>query len=225
MNPEELLLSELKSIMDEAGKSVKDDNRQEAMKILGLLSDAFTADEPNNTGHHLYSLTEVPMDSMNEAAQEPNTVMVERNDISRTDDRVSCGRVEHLAATDDPEVLIKGIQDAEAMTLIAYMRNPHALMARLNYEDGSKFTIIALPDHVATECVSPSGSKVLRGYAVEEGKPDDYESYNEHEQVLIRDLYAALAMPAVFRNSYPESFEALAKEVEAKWREKHGDTD
>lgn len=225
MNPEELLLSELKSIMDDAGKSIRDDNSQEAMKILGMLSDAFTADEPHNTGNHLYSLTEIPIDSMGEAASDPNAVLLERDDLDGKDDRVSAGRVEHLAATDDAELLIQGIQDSEAMTLIAYKKNPHALMARLNYDDGSKFTMIALPDHVATERRSPSGSKVLRAYPVSDGKPEDYDTYNEHEQALISNLYGALAMPAVFRQNYPEAFEALAKEVEARWREKHGDTE
>jgi len=133
------------------------------------------------------------------------------------------GKVSHLAHTDSLEDLVKGISDEEAMLLVAYKESPHGLLARANYADGSKFSVMVTPNHVATERKSASGSTIAKCYKTDDGKPDDLETYSQLEQDTLQHLYRGLVMPYAFRSKYPEAFEAMAKEIIVKWDKQFGD--
>lgn len=227
MSPDELLMKELESIVNQASKDLDESSKSEAMEVLGLLSEQFDLGEESK-GYHLFALTVHDPNLVDEAESDPNAKVLHRNIDPKDKDQAVGGKVSHIAHGEDMEALVKGIQDQEAMLLIAYKIQPMGLLARANYDDGSRFTIMATPDHVATERKTVDGKVLSKCYVTSEGKPEDIETYSDSEQALVRDLWGALCMPMMLKQKYPQSFETLAQEVYAKWKERFGndgDTD
>lgn len=223
MNPDDLLMAELKSIVDNASKDLDEGAKSEAIEVLGMLSSAWEQDEDTNSNFHLFCLTVHDKDYVDQAKNDPNATLLNREipaDLAA--DSVG-GKVSHLAHTDNMADLVKGISDEESMLLVAYKESPHGLLVRANYDDGSKFSVMVTPQHVATERKSASGSTIAKCYKTEEGKPEDLDTYSEQEQDVLQHLYRGLVMPYAFRQKYPEAFEAMAKEIMVRWEKELGD--
>lgn len=223
MSPDDLLMAELKSIVDNASKDLDEGAKSEAIEVLGMLSSAWEQDEDTNSNFHLFCLTVHDKDYVDQAKNDPNAQVLGRQIPSDLEPHAVGGKVSHLAHTDNMADLIRGISDEESMLLIAYKESPHGLLVRANYDDGSKFSVMVTPNHVATERKSASGNTIAKCYNTEEGKPEDLDTYFEEEQEVLQHLYRGLVMPYAFRKKYPEAFEAMAKEIIAKWGKELGD--
>ena len=225
MTPEELLMAELKSIVDNANSKLAEGAKSEALEVLGMVSSAWDKEEEMNTKFHFFALTIHDKGLVDEAKNDPNAKVLGREIPSDLEPEAVSGKISHLAQTDSMADLVKGISDEESMLLVAYKEKPHGLLVRANYDDGSKFTVMATPQHVAAERKSASGSTIAKCYSTEEGKPEDLDTYSEHEQEVLQHLYRGLVMPYLFRKKYPEAFEAMANEIIARWGKELGDSE
>ena len=224
MTPEELLMAELKSIVDNANKDLEEGAKSEALEVLRMVSSAWDNEEDMNTRFHLFALTVHDRDLVQEAKNDPNAKVLSREIPDDLEPQSVGGKISHLAQTDSMADLVKGVSDEEAMLLVSYKEQPHGLLVRCNYDDGRKFTVMATPNHVATERKSASGSTTAKCYDTE-NKPEDLDTYSEHEKDLLAALYKGLVMPYAFRKKYPQAFEAMALEIQAKWRTELGDSE
>ena len=223
MSPDDLLMAELKSIVDKASNDLDEGAKSEAIEVLGMLSKAWDNDEEVNTSNHLFVLTVHDKSMVDLAKSDPRATVVDRDIPDDLAPDAVGGKVTHMAESSNLGDFVSGVCNEEAMLLIGYNTNPHGLLVRCNYDDGSKFSIMATPDHVATERKSASGSTVTKCYKTDDGRPDDLEAYSKPEQALLRGLWQGLVMPHAFRTKYPEAFEAMAKEVMAKWEKEIDD--
>lgn len=223
MSPDDLLMAELKSIVDNASKDLDEGAKSEAIEVLGMLSSAWDQDEETSNNFHLFCLTVHGKDYVDQAKNDPNATLLSREIPTDLQADAVGGKVSHLAHTDNMADLVKGISDEESMLLVAYKESPHGLLVRANYDDGSKFSVMVTPQHVATERRSASGSTIAKCYNTEQGKPEDLDTYSEQEQDVLQHLYRGLVMPYAFRQKYPEAFEAMANEIIAKWGKELGD--
>lgn len=223
MSPDDLLMAELKSIVDNASKDLDEGAKSEAIEVLGMLSSAWDQDEETSNNFHLFCLTVHGKDYVDQAKNDPNATLLNREIPTDLQADAVGGKVSHLAHTDNMADLVKGISDEESMLLVAYKESPHGLLVRANYDDGSKFSVMVTPNHVATERKSASGSTIAKCYNTEQGKPEDLDTYSEQEQDVLQHLYRGLVMPYAFRQKYPEAFEAMANEIMARWQKDLGD--
>jgi hypothetical protein len=221
MNPEELLLRELKSVMDGAGKSIEDEAKSEHLAVLGLISKAI--DENHDSGAHIYAIREVPIDEvLRTEAETPDRVLNSHGVTNPRAEGFTGGSVEHLGECGDPTGLAVGLGDHKLMTVICDQVKPAGLLGRSCYEDGSKFTVLATPAFISTERRSADGVTVTKLYDPADGKPEDIDTYKDYEVEAIANIYSGLMLPRRLREEYPETFASLVKDIINKME---GDSD
>lgn len=221
MNPEELLMQELKEVMDSANKSLVQEEKEEMIEVLRLTSRAFDKDIDDDDTH-LFVMNEV---SAEEAITPDEDSHIIERDISHRDMAdVSGARVRHLASIDDAETLADALQDQRAMTLVASFDNPIGLIFRTTTDSGL-LTAMALPMGIAVERRRTDGTVIRKAYRYEDGKPDDMDTYSEQELDLMRYLSQALMMPRLFKAKYPEAFKALTQQIRDEFEAEYGNDD
>jgi hypothetical protein len=221
MTPEQLLMQELKDVMDGANKSLEQEERDEMVEILRLTSRAFDKELSDGLSH-LFVMNEV---SAEEAMmEEDNSITIDRDIPDRESQNVSGAKVKHIAEMPDAEALMEALGDQRAMTLIASMDEPIGLIFRTTTDSGL-VTAMALPMGVAIERRRNDGKVMRNAYRYDDGKPDDVDTYSEQEMDLMRYLCQALMMPRLFRSKYPEAFRALARQIRDEFEAEFGDKD
>jgi hypothetical protein len=224
MNPEELLLQELKSVMDNAGKDIEQEAISEHSKVLGLVSQAM--DEHNEAGSHIYAIREVPIDEvLTKQSENPDRVLNHHGVTDPEAQGYSGGSIEYVGACDDAEGLGSGFSDKRLMTIIADQLDPVGLIGRACYPDGSRFTVMATPAFVSTERRSANGETLTRTYDPDKGNPDDLDTYKWHEVEAIRNVYGGLMLPRQLKREYPETFASLVKDIKTMLEKESDDTD
>jgi len=212
MNPEELLLQELKSVMDNASEKLDSEAKSEHLAVLGLVSKAM--DENHDSGAHIYAIREVPISEVLEAESEHPGRVLNHHCVSNPEaEGYSGGSIEHLGECSEADGLGVGFGNNQLMTVICDQVEPVGLIGRANYEDGSKFTVLATPSFVSTERRKPDGETITRIYDPADGEPEDLSTYAEHEVDAIKNIYIGLMLPRRIKREYPETFASLVKET------------
>lgn len=223
MTPEELLMQELRDVINDAGKAVNADDRSEMIEVLRLTSMHIDQDIADDLTH-LFVMREVSTDEARGNTEDDNAIVIDRNVPEEMMSMATGAKITHLAEMPDAESLQVALTDQKAMTFVAGMSNPIGLMFRTTTDSG-RFMVMALPMGIATERKRTDGVILHRAYLYDDGQPEDLDTYSEQEADLMRYISQALMLPKLFKKEYPQAFQALWQEIHDSMEREFGDKD
>lgn len=213
--PDELLMEELASVMDSASKNIDTERREEAVRIVSMVSDAW--DSEGLLGSYLFGMSLVEPEEA-EAMGDTKLVDTRPHHDKKDLSDFQGGKISKLYTFDTHDQMCAIIASQESMVMTCALEDPIALFVRTNPSPTRRLTAFASPQNVVIR-LTVNGEHTHHVWEVVE----QYEQLDtvladltDDERNLARALWEGLFFPKRMRKEYPDMFEGIVRDLKRK---------
>lgn len=216
--PDELLMEELASVMDSASKNIDTERREEAIRIISMVSDAW--DSEGLLGSYLFAMSIVDPEEAVAMGKDDETKVVDTRPYHDDKDLSDYhgGKISKLYTFDTHDQLCAIIASHESMVMTCALEDPVGLFIRTNPSPTRRLSAFASPQNVVVR-ITVNGEHTHHIWEV----PEQYEQVEtvladltEDERSLARLLWEGLYFPKRMRKEYPDMFEGIVRDLKRK---------
>lgn len=218
--PDELLMEELESVVKDATANLDTERREEAIRIISMVSDAW--DSEGLLGSYLFGMTLVDPSEAEAMGKEDDSKLVDTRDSGAHSDKgfseFQGGKISKLHTFDTHDSLCAIVASHESMVMTRALEQPVALFVRTNTSPTRRLSVFASYKDVAVR-LTVNGEHSHYVWDVEtqyEQAEAVFADLTEDERNFAQALWQGLYFPRRMEQDYPDMFQGIVRDIKRK---------